>query len=126
MTCLHSIDIATNSDCIWGLEKEEAQIRSIKKGARCSSSLPKIGPVFEIMKRSRSCHTIDLGQVDIDLVTLSRTDDISEGSNSSRDVLQISDQEKEPVLSSQSRMYPSCIIGKGRLPHWIMYFELLL
>ena len=122
MTCLHSIDIETNSDCTWGLEKEEAQIRSIKKGARCSSALPKIGPVFEIMKRSRSCHTIDLGQVDINLSTVSRTDDRSDGSNSGRDVLQITDQEKEQVLSSQSRMYPLSIIGKGRLLHWMLYF----
>ena len=122
MTCLNSIDIETNSDCIYGLEKGEAQIRSINKGARCSSALPKIGPVYEIMKRSRSCHTIDLGQVDIDLATVSRTDDRSDGSNSSRDVLQISDQEKEPVLSSQSRMYPSSIIGKGRLLRCMIYF----
>ena len=119
MTCLNSIDVETNSDCIYGLEKEEAQIRSIKKGARCSSALPKIGPAYETMKRSRSCHTIDLGQIDIDLSTVSRNDDIS---SSSRDVLKISDQEKEQVLSSQSRMYPSTIIGKGRLLHWIMYF----
>ena len=122
MTCLNSIDIDTNSDCIYGLEKEEAQIRSIKKGARCSSALPKIGPAYETMKRSRSCHTIDLGQIDIDLSTVSRNDDRSDRSSSSRDVLKISDKEKEQVLSSQSRMYPSTIIGKGRLLHWIMYF----
>ena len=122
MTCLNSIDIETNSDCIYGLEKGIAQIRSINKGARCSSAQPKIGPVYEIMKRSRSCHTIDLGQVDIGLSTVSRTDDRSDGSNSSRDVLQISDKEKEPVLFPQSRMYPSSIIGKGRLLHGMIYF----
>ena len=122
MTCLNSIDIETNSDCIYGLEKGEAQIRSIKKGARCSSALPKIGPAYETMKRSRSCHTIDLGQIDIDLSTVSRNDDRSDRSSSSRDVLKISDQEKEQVMSSQSRMYPTSIIGKGRLLRWIMYF----
>ena len=123
MTCLRSIDIETNSNGIWDLEKDEAQKRSIKKGARCSSALPKIGlPVFEIMKRSRSCHTIDLGQVDIDISSASRADDRSEGSISSNAVVKISDQEKEQVSSSQSRMYPPSIIGKGRLLQWMMYF----
>ena len=122
MMCLNSIDIETNSDCIYELEKGEAQIRSIKKGARCSSALPKIGPASETMKRSRSCHTIDLGQIDIDLFTVSRNDDRSDRSSSSRDVLKISDQEKEQVLSSQSRMYPSSIIGKGRLLRCMIYF----
>ena len=120
MTCLRSIDIETNSNCIRDLEKEEAQKRSIKKGARCSSALPKIGlPVFEIMKRSRSCHTIDLGQVHIDISAVSRADDRSISSNA---VIKISDQEKEQVSSSQSRMYPPSIIGKGRLLQWMMYF----
>ena len=123
MTCLRSIDIETNSNCIRDLEKEEAQKRSIKKGARCSSALPKIGlPVFEIMKRSRSCHTIDLGQVHIDISSVPRADDRSEGSISSNAVIKISDQEKEQVSSSQSRMYPPSIIGKGRLLQWMMYF----
>ena len=122
MTCLRSIDIETNSNCIRDLEKEEAQKRSIKKGARGSSALPKIGPVFEIMKRSRSCHTIDLGQVHIDISSVPRADDRSEGSISSNAVIKISDQEKEQVSSSQSRMYPPSIIGKGRLLQWMMSF----
>ena len=82
----------------------------IMKIGRCSSAVPRLSPNQEKTGKRRSCHSIDLGQLNIQCVPLNVPENTSKSKKKRLAVLKV---EKNQEALTQSRMYPPSIIGKG-------------
>ena len=83
----------------------------IIKTGRCSSAAPRLSPNQEKTGKRRSCHSIDLGQLNIQCMPLNVPENTSKSKKKRLAVLKV---EKNQEALTQSRMYPPSIIGKGK------------